>query len=82
LVFISPLLRRLELFLVLVICRQKRAQPGDLNPAWQTSGPSFFRHFDAMEQGIDLEEIPPDIIRIETLESSTEIMEPPLAQSN
>jgi hypothetical protein len=61
---------------------QKRAQPGDLNPAWQTSGPSFFRHFDAMEQGIDLEEIPPDIIRIETLESSTEIMEPPLAQSN
>ncbi|CAK9225334.1 unnamed protein product [Sphagnum troendelagicum] len=53
---------------------QKRAQPGDLNPAWQTSGPSFFRHFDAMEQGIDLEEIPPDIIRIETLESSTEIM--------
>jgi hypothetical protein len=29
-----------------------------------------------------LEEIPPDIIRIETLESSTEIMEPPLAQSN
>ncbi|CAM6071595.1 unnamed protein product [Sphagnum tenellum] len=60
---------------------QKGARPGDLNPDWDTSGPSFFTHFDAMERGLNLEEIPPDIVRVET-ESIAGRIEPPVAQSN
>ncbi len=82
---LTPILTIREMTLIIVaciiICRQKGARPGDLNPDWDTSGPSFFTHFDAMERGLNLEEIPPDIVRVET-ESIAGRIEPPVAQSN
>ncbi|KAG6545687.1 hypothetical protein Mapa_012872 [Marchantia paleacea] len=42
---------------------QKLAKPGELNYDWLTSGSSFFTHFDDLEKGINVEEIPPDIVR-------------------
>ncbi|CAM6043869.1 unnamed protein product [Sphagnum compactum] len=62
---------------------QKNARPGELNVDWDTSGPSFFTHFEAMERGFDLEaEIPPDVVRVETERIIARRMEPPVAQSN
>jgi hypothetical protein len=54
-----------------------------LNLDWDTSGPSFFTHFEAMERGFNLEaEIPPDVIRVETEHIIARRMEPPVTQSN
>jgi hypothetical protein len=63
--------------------RQKKARPGELNLDWDTSGPSFFTYFEAMERGFNLEaEIPPDVIRVETEHIIARRMEPPVTQSN
>jgi broad specificity phosphatase PhoE len=63
---------------------QKKARPGELNVDWDTSGPSFFTHFEAMERGFNLEaEIPPDVARVETERITiARRMEPPVTQSN
>lgn len=43
--------------------RIKTAKPGELKDNWFNTEPAFFHHFDAAAKGLDLDEIPSDIVR-------------------
>lgn len=51
---------------------QKLARPGELNNNWDTMEPSFFHHFDAAAEGLDLDAIPDDIIRNPPMNGSSQ----------